>query len=52
VCERIAATGALELARTEATALVARAKEALPALPPAQCDALALLADGLVERYS
>ncbi len=52
VCERIAATGALELARERALELVAAAKAALPALPDDQRAALELVADGVVERYS
>ncbi len=40
LCERIAATGALEQARERALALVAEAKEALPASPPAGRSAL------------
>ena len=52
VCDRIAATGALELARERALELVAAAKAALPALPDDQRAALDLVADGVVERYS
>jgi geranylgeranyl pyrophosphate synthase len=52
VCERIAATGALETARARALELVARAKSILPALPSRQRAALDLVADGVVERYS
>lgn len=52
VCERVAATGALELARMEALKLVVDAKRTLPAVPAAQRDALALVADGVVARYS
>jgi geranylgeranyl pyrophosphate synthase len=52
VCERIAATGALETARARALELVARAKSILPALPGRQRAALDLVADGVVERYS
>ncbi len=52
LCDRIAATGALELARGEALAFVDRAKATLPRLPERQRGALELVADGVVERYS
>jgi geranylgeranyl pyrophosphate synthase len=52
VCDRIAATGALSVARGRALALVAEAKAALPLLPDRQRAALGLVADGVVERYS
>jgi geranylgeranyl pyrophosphate synthase len=52
VCDAIAATGVLELAREEALALVAEAKAALPRLPEAQQAALELVADGVVDRYA
>ncbi|MDX6648622.1 MAG: hypothetical protein QOJ97_573, partial [Solirubrobacteraceae bacterium] len=52
VCDRIAATGALEETRRRALALVQEAKDGLPDLPDAQCRALKLVADGVVERYS
>jgi geranylgeranyl pyrophosphate synthase len=52
VCEHIAATGALPAAKQRALELVARAKDRLPALPAGQAHALAMLADGVVERYS
>jgi geranylgeranyl pyrophosphate synthase len=52
VCERIAATGALEEARERALELVAGAKAALPQLPARQRSALELVADGVVERYA
>jgi octaprenyl-diphosphate synthase len=52
VCDAISATGALELAREEALAMVADAKADLPELPPAQRGALELVADGVVDRYS
>jgi geranylgeranyl pyrophosphate synthase len=52
LCERIAATGAIEDARGRALELVAEAKAALPALPGRQRSALELVADGVVERYS
>ena len=52
VCDRIAATGALSVARERALELVAEAKAALPALPERQRAALELVADGVVERYA
>jgi geranylgeranyl pyrophosphate synthase len=52
LCDRIAASGALELARARALELVAEAKAGLPALADAQRAALELVADGVVERYS
>jgi len=52
VCDAIAATGALEVARGDALAMVADAKADLPELPPAQRGALELVADGVVDRYS
>jgi geranylgeranyl pyrophosphate synthase len=52
VCDRIAATGALDVVRAEALALVAEAKAALPALPDGQRGALELVADGVVDRYA
>jgi len=52
VCDAIGATGALELARADALAMVAEAKADLPELPPAQRGALELVADGVVDRYS
>jgi geranylgeranyl pyrophosphate synthase len=52
VCERIAATGALEIARERALGMVLDAKATLPALPAFQQSALELVADGVVERYS
>ncbi|HWX44703.1 MAG TPA: polyprenyl synthetase family protein [Solirubrobacteraceae bacterium] len=52
LCERIAATGALEEARERALALVAEAKGALPAiLPDGRATLLDLVADAVVERY-
>ncbi|HEX2088069.1 MAG TPA: polyprenyl synthetase family protein [Solirubrobacteraceae bacterium] len=50
LCDRIAATGALEESRRRAMALVDEAKRELPDLP--QRRALELVADGVVERYS
>jgi geranylgeranyl pyrophosphate synthase len=50
LCDRIAATGALDDARDRALEIVAAAKRDLPALP--QRRALELVADGVVERYS
>jgi geranylgeranyl pyrophosphate synthase len=52
VCEQIAATGALESARSHALELVEEAKGGLPGLPQRQRTALELLAEGVVERYS
>lgn len=52
LCERIAATGALEEARERALAVVAEAKAALPAiLPDGRSTLLGLVADAVVERY-
>ncbi len=52
LCERIAATGALEEARERALAVVAEAKAALPAiLPGGRSALLGLVADAVVERY-
>jgi geranylgeranyl pyrophosphate synthase len=52
LCERIAATGALEEAREQALAIVADAKAALPAvLPAGRSLLLQLVADAVVERY-
>ena len=52
LCERIAATGALEEARERALAVVAEAKAALPAiLPGGRAALLDLVADAVVERY-
>lgn len=52
VCERIAATGALEDAKARALELVRAAKRDLPALPVRQRTALELVAEGVVERYA
>jgi len=52
VCDRIAATGALDAARCRARDLVAEAKFGLPALPDRQREALELAADVMVERYA
>jgi geranylgeranyl pyrophosphate synthase len=52
LCDRIAATGALEKARERALAFVAQAKAKLPALLPGGRGALLdLVADAVVERY-
>jgi geranylgeranyl pyrophosphate synthase len=52
LCERIAATGALDQAREQAFAVVAEAKAALPAsLPDGRSGLLDLVADAVVERY-
>jgi geranylgeranyl pyrophosphate synthase len=53
VCERIEATGALELAREDARQLVEAAKARLPPLlGERQREALELIADGVLVRYS
>jgi geranylgeranyl pyrophosphate synthase len=52
LCDRIAATGALEGSRRRALELVEAAQDALPELPEAQRRALRLVAGGVVERYS
>lgn len=52
ICDRIAATGALDVARCRARDLVADAKLGLPALPDRQREALELAADVMVERYA
>jgi geranylgeranyl pyrophosphate synthase len=52
VCDRIAATGALDVARLRAMELVEAAKSDLPSLPERQRTALELVSDGVVERYS
>jgi geranylgeranyl pyrophosphate synthase len=54
LCERIAATGALERARERALGYVAESKAILSGiqLSDNQRSALMLVADGVVERYS
>jgi geranylgeranyl pyrophosphate synthase len=53
ICDRIADTGALDAARAAALEHVDRAKSVVPAgLPDRQRRALALVADGVVARYS
>jgi geranylgeranyl pyrophosphate synthase len=53
VCDRIAATGALEAARAAALEHVAAAKAVVPAtLPARERGALLLVADNVVARYS
>jgi geranylgeranyl pyrophosphate synthase len=54
LCDRIAATGALELVRGRALELVATAKRRLDAasFEPEQRQLLGLVADGVVQRYS
>jgi geranylgeranyl pyrophosphate synthase len=54
VCDRVAATGSLEEARTRALAIVAEAKTALPdgRLGDGQRTALELVADSVVDRYA
>ena len=52
LCERIAATGALEEARERALSIVAGAKASLPTSPSdGRYELLDLLADAVVERY-
>jgi geranylgeranyl pyrophosphate synthase len=52
LCERIAATGALDEARERALAVVAEAKAELPSLlPDGRAALLDLVADAVVERY-
>jgi len=54
LCDRIAATGALDTVRTRALEMVAAAKRALERaeFEPEQRQLLALVADGVVQRYS
>jgi geranylgeranyl pyrophosphate synthase len=52
VCRRIEATGVLEEVKRRALEIVAEAKAELPELPGPQREALKLVADGVVERYS
>jgi geranylgeranyl pyrophosphate synthase len=53
ICDRIAATGALDEARGRALELVAAAKDSLPDdLPAAQRRALDLVAESVVARYA
>ena len=54
LCDRIAATGALERVRARALEMVAAAKRALDGteFEPEQRQLLALVADGVVQRYS
>jgi geranylgeranyl pyrophosphate synthase len=52
VCRRIAATGALDVARARALSLVATAKSGLPAaITPSARELLELVADAVVDRY-
>jgi geranylgeranyl pyrophosphate synthase len=52
LCDRITATGALELAKSHALELVAGARAGLPdGLDPEQRRLLELMAEGVVERY-
>jgi geranylgeranyl pyrophosphate synthase len=52
LCDRIAATGALDQAREQALTMVAQAKAELPAaLPDGRSALLDLVADAVVERY-
>jgi geranylgeranyl pyrophosphate synthase len=54
LCDRIAATGALDRVRSRALAMVAAAKDRLDAaaFDPEQRQLLGLVADGVVQRYS
>jgi len=54
LCDRIAATGALQRVRARALEMVAEAKRALErvSFEPEQRQLLALVADGVVQRYS
>ena len=52
LCDEIAATGALDVARDQALALVREAKAELRGLPDGQRAALELVADGVVDRYA
>ena len=54
LCDRIAATGALDRVRARALELVAEAKAELDggAFDPEQRQLLGLVADGVVQRYS
>ncbi len=52
VCERIAASGALESARRQALDLAGEAKLGLADLPERQRETLELVATGVVERYA
>jgi geranylgeranyl pyrophosphate synthase len=54
LCDRIAATGALEMVRARALEMVAAGKRRLEAaaFEPEQRQLLALVADGVVQRYS
>ncbi len=54
LCDRIAATGALERVRARAFEMVAEAKQALERaqFDPEQRKLLTLVADGVVQRYS
>ena len=54
LCDRIAATGALERVRARALGMVAQSKSSLERtdFPPEQRHLLELVADGVVQRYS
>ena len=52
VCDQVAATGALDEARTRALAVAAEAKAGLAELAAGQRDLLGLVADAVVERYT
>ncbi|HZV73652.1 MAG TPA: polyprenyl synthetase family protein [Conexibacter sp.] len=51
ICDRIADTGALTVAKERALAVVGEARDGLPPLPSHQQRALELVAEGVVERY-
>jgi geranylgeranyl pyrophosphate synthase len=52
VCDAIATTGVLHVARTKALEMVAAAKVGLPELPDGQRAALELVADSVADRYA
>jgi geranylgeranyl pyrophosphate synthase len=54
ICDRIAATGALEEVRGRALEMVAEAKRSLaaPVFDAEQRELLEMVADGVVERYA
>ena len=52
VCDAIAATGVLELAKGTALEMVGAAKAELPELPEGQREALELVADSVADRFA
>jgi geranylgeranyl pyrophosphate synthase len=52
ICDRIAATGALDVARGRALETLIAGKRQLPVLPDRQRQTLEMVADGVVDRYS